>query len=345
MHRLAQLDMPTSSDMRAPGAATGVYALECAMDELAVALKTDPVQFAGCNATPTATRIQDLPYSSKQLRECYRQGAAAFGWDKRNPEPRSMRDGSDLVGWGMATGGYGGAADAGRGPHRAHRQRACGGGDRGLRYRHRHLHDHGAGRGRGNMLGLPIDNISVKLGDLTLPQCPVEGGSWIAASVCHAIATTARAVRKELLEFASRMKDLPLAGADVDEVALVDGKLVSKRDASRAVPIASAMQHGNADRIAREEANSFEEDSEHAHNTHSAVFAEVKVDEELGVIRVTRVVDVVGPGASSTKKTAHSQVMGGVVWGIGMALHEEALFDHQFGRDDERQYRRVSRAC
>ena len=92
------------------------------------------------------------------------------------------------------------------------------------------------------------------------------------------------------------MKDSPLAGADVDEVALVDGKLVSKRDASRAVAIASAMQHGNADRIAREETNSFKEDKPHAHNTHSAVFAEVKVDEELGVIRVTRVVDAVAAG-------------------------------------------------
>ena len=124
----------------------------------------------------------DLPYSSKQLRECYRQGAAAFGWDKRNPEPRSMRDGSDLVGWGMATGVWEAlqmpaavrivltanghaevataASDIGTGTYTIMAQVAA------------------------DMLGLPIDNISVKLGDSTLPQCPVEGGSWIAASVC-----------------------------------------------------------------------------------------------------------------------------------------------------------------
>ena len=89
--------------MRAPGAATGVFALECAMDELAVALKLDPLELR-LRCYSDREQSQDVPYTSKQLRECYRQGAAAFGWDKRNPAPRSMRDGSDLVGWGMATG-------------------------------------------------------------------------------------------------------------------------------------------------------------------------------------------------------------------------------------------------
>src|SRR5258705_959810 len=267
-HRLARLDVPTSSDMRAPGAATGVYALECAMDELAVALKIDPVQLR-LQCYSDRDQNTDLPYSSKQLRECYRQGSSAFGWDKRKPEPRSMRDGSDLVGWRMATGvlealqmpaavrivlianGHAevatAASDIGTGTYTIMAQVAA------------------------DMLGLPIDNISVKLGDSTLPQCPVEGGSWIAASVCHAIANTAREVRGDLLKLANRMKDSPLAGASVDEVVLMDGKIGSKQDASRAVPIASAMQSGNAERITREETNSFEEDKSHARNTHSAV--------------------------------------------------------------------------
>jgi xanthine dehydrogenase YagR molybdenum-binding subunit len=329
VHKLAKLDVPTSSDMRAPGAATGVYALECAMDELAVALKIDPVQLR-LQCYSDRDQNADVPYTSKQLRECYRQGAAAFGWDKRTPEPRSMRDGSELVGWGMASAVWEAlqmpaavrivltanghakvataASDIGTGTYTIMAQVAA------------------------DMLGLPLDNISVKLGDSTLPQCPLEGGSWIAASVCNAIANTAREVRKELLELANRMKDSPLAGATANDVMLMDGKIVSKRDASRAVPIASAMQHGKIDRIAREENNTFPEDKTHARNTHSAIFAEVKVDEELGVIRVTRVVDAVAAGRILNLKTAHSQVMGGVVWGIGMALHEETLFDHQFGR-------------
>ena len=176
-----------------------------------------------------------------------------------------MRDGSELVGWGMATGVWEAlqmpaavrivltanghaevataASDIGTGTYTIMAQVAA------------------------DMLGLPIDNISVKLGNSTLPQCPVEGGSWIAASVCNAIANTARAVRGDLLELAKRMKDSPLAGADVDEVALVDGKIVSKRDASRAVSIASAMQSRQcrAHRRARK-TNIFAEDKAHARN-------------------------------------------------------------------------------
>ncbi|MEH2624331.1 xanthine dehydrogenase YagR molybdenum-binding subunit [Bradyrhizobium sp. AZCC 1719] len=328
-HRLVKLDLPTSCDMRAPGAATGVYALEYAMDELAVALKMDPVQLR-LQCYSDRDQGGDIPYTSKQLRECYRQGAAAFGWDKRTPEPRSMREGSDLVGWGMASGVWEAlqmpttvrivltanghaevataASDIGTGTYTIMAQVAA------------------------DMLGLPIDNISVKLGDSTLPQCPLEGGSWIASSVCNAIANTARAVRGDLLKLAIGMKDSPLAGAGVDDVALIDGKIVNKRDATRAVSIASAMQSGNADRITREEANKVAEDKSRARNVHSAIFAEVKVDEQLGVIRVTRVVNAVAAGRILNPKTAHSQVMGGVVWGIGMALHEETLFDHRFGR-------------
>ena len=133
--------------MRAPGAATGVYALECAMDELAVALKLDPLELR-LRCYSDRDQNEDMPYTSKQLRECYRQGAEAFGWDKRNPEPRSMRDGSDLVGWGMATGVWEALQMPIAAPHRADRQRPRGGLLRDLRHRHRHLHDHGAGRGR-----------------------------------------------------------------------------------------------------------------------------------------------------------------------------------------------------
>jgi len=183
-----------------------------------------------------------------------------------------------------------------------------------------------------DMLGLPLDNITIKLGDSTLPQSPVEGGSWIAASVSNGIVTTSVAVRDELLRFAKQMPNSPLADAMPDEVVLADGKLVSKRDAARAVPITDAMRHGGVDRIEQEKSTSFDDDGSHAHNTHSAIFAEVKVDEQLGVIRVTRVVSAVAAGRILNTKTARSQIIGGVVWGIGMALHEETLIDHKFGR-------------
>jgi xanthine dehydrogenase YagR molybdenum-binding subunit len=148
----------------------------------------------------------------------------------------------------------------------------------------------------------------------------------------NGIVTTANAVREELLRLAKQMPNSPLADATAGEVALADGKLVSVRDASRAVSIADAMRHGGVDRIEEEKATAFHDDGSHAHNAHSAVFVELKVDEQLDVIRVTRVVSAVAAGRILNTKTASSQIMGGVVWGIGMALHEETLIDHRFGR-------------
>ena len=182
------------------------------------------------------------------------------------------------------------------------------------------------------MLGLPLDNITVKLGNSTLPQAPVEGGSWTAASVSHAIAKTAGEVRKELLRAAKTMPNSPLAAAKPETSRSSTARSSTSQGPGRAVSIADAMRHGGLDRIERESTNSFKDDNSHARNTHSAIFAEVKVDEELGVIRVTRVVSAVAAGRILNTKTARSQIMGGVVWGIGMALHEETLIDHAFGR-------------
>jgi xanthine dehydrogenase YagR molybdenum-binding subunit len=329
VHKLARLDLATPCDMRCPSAATGVFALECAMDELAVALKLDPLQLR-LRCYSDRDQNADRPYSSKSLRDCYTKGAEAFGWKRRNFEPRSMREGSDLIGWGMATGIW----DALQEPiavrialtANGHAEVSCA------------TSDIGTGtytimaQVAADMLGLPIDNISIKLGDSTLPQSPVEGGSWIAASVANGIATTSTAIRKRLLRLAKRMGSSPLAGTALDDVALAGGKLVSRRDASRAVFIADIMRHGAVDRIEEEVTTSFPADGSHAHNTHSAVFAEVKVDEQLGVIRVTRLVNAVAAGRILNPRTAGSQIMGGLVWGIGMALHEETLVDHALGR-------------
>ena len=328
-HKLAKLDRPTSCDMRAPSAATGVYALESAMDELAVALKLDPVELR-LRCYSDIDQNTGQPYSSKALRECYRRGAEAFGWARRKPEPRSMRDGKELVGWGMATGVW----EALQMPitvrialsANGHAEVSCA------------TSDIGTGtytimaQVAADMLGLPPDNVTIKLGDSTLPPSPVEGGSWIAASVSNGIATTCDAIRAELLGLAKRMPGSPLAKTAADEVALADGKIVSRQEPSRAVPIADIMRAARVDRVEQEKATTFPSDGKYAHNTHSAIFAEVKVDEQLGVIRVTRVVNAVAAGRILNPKTAGSQIMGGVVWGIGMALHEEALTDDKLGR-------------
>ncbi|PPQ17100.1 aldehyde oxidase [Bradyrhizobium sp. AC87j1] len=328
-HKLVHLDVATPCDMRAPGAATGVCALECAMDELAVALKLDPIELR-LKCYSDRDQSEDLPFTSKQLRECYARGAEAFGWARRNPAPRAMRDGKDLVGWGMATGVW----EALQMPvavrivltANGHAEVSCAASDIGT----------GTytimAQVAADALGLPIGNIDVKLADSTLPQAPVEGGSWMAASSAHAVLGAAEDIRQELARLAKAIPDSPLGGLNASEMVLVDGTISKAGDKSRAVAIADAMRHGKLERIEKQKLNQFAEDKSHARNTHSAVFAEVKVDEELGVIRVTRVVSAVAAGRILNTKTGRSQIMGSVVWGIGMALHEETVMDHHFGR-------------
>jgi xanthine dehydrogenase YagR molybdenum-binding subunit len=327
--RLVKLDQSTPNDMRGPGGAEGAYAIECAMDELAYAANVDPLELRLANYSDR-DQIEDRPYSSKELRECYRQGAERFGWSKRKPRPRSMRDGNELVGWGMATGVWeamqmkasaravltangsveiaSATADIGPGTYTMMAQLAA------------------------ELLGVPLDNVTVKLGDSALPDAPVEGGSFTTSSVGSAIHAACQAVRKELLAHAQRVEGSPLAGATLDNVVLVDGKLRHKSDASREVPIADAMRAGKVDRIEQEATVEPEDNGKYSHLTHSAVFAEVKIDEQLGVIRVTRVVSAVAAGRILNPKTASSQILGAVVGGIGMALHEETVTDHRFGR-------------
>src|SRR5262245_40891750 len=328
-HKLARLDLATSCDMRCPSAATGVYALECAMDELAVALNVDPLELR-LRCYSDRDQNTDRPFSSKKLRDCYRQGAEAFGWQRRNAEPRSMHDGNELVGWGMATGVW----EALQMPIAVRRSLSSNG--------HADVSCATSDIGTGtytimtqvaaDLLGLPLENISIKLGDSTLPQSPVEGGSWMAASVTNAIAEACAEVRSELLRLAKSAPGSPLADAAPGDVVLVDGKIASKRDINRAMTIADAMRQGAVERIERERTYNPQPDEKYSNNTHQAVFAEVMVDEQLGVIRVPRIVNAVAAGRIINTKTAHSQIMGAAVWGIGMALHEETLIDHTFGR-------------
>src|SRR5437899_3674985 len=244
--RLVKLDQNTPCDMRAPGGAEGAYATECAMDELAYAANIDPLELRLINYSDK-DQVQDRPYSSKQLRECYRQGAEKFGWSNRNPQPRSMREGNELIGWGMATGMWeamqmpasakaaltsngsveiaSATADIGPGTYTMMAQLA------------------------GEMLGVPLDNVTVKLGDSTLPDAPVEGGSFTTSSVGSAIHAACRAVQRELLGLAQKMAGSPLAGAKLDDVVFAEGKIRYKQDESREVSAADALRVRQVERI------------------------------------------------------------------------------------------------
>ena len=327
--RLVKLDVNTPCDMRGPGGTEGVWAIECAMDELAYAANVDPLELRLTNYSDR-DQIADKPYSSKELRECYRQAAEKFGWSKRRHEPRSMREGRELVGWGMASGVWeawqlpasarasltangaveiaSATADIGPGTYTMMAQLAA------------------------EMLGVPLEDVTAKLGDSALPDAPVEGGSFTASSVGAAIHDACRAVQKDLLGFARKVKGSPLAGAKLDDVVFADGKIRHRQDAGRAVSLADAMRAGKAERIEKEASATPKMDARYANLAHSAVFAEVKIDEELGVTRVTRVVSAVAAGRIINPKLAGSQILGAIVGGIGMALHEETLTDQRFGR-------------
>jgi xanthine dehydrogenase YagR molybdenum-binding subunit len=183
-------------------------------------------------------------------------------------------------------------------------------------------------------LGLPFENVTFGLGDSSLPEAPVEGGSFTAATVGSAVKAVCDQVREQLFKLAQKVDNSPLAGARLEEVTFSDGRIRLNGDASNSVSITDAMRHGGVSRI-EEEADSAPDPQKHARfsrKTHSAVFAEVKVDQDLGLIRVSRVVSAVAAGRILNPKTARSQIMGAIIWGIGMALEEESVMDQNFGR-------------
>ncbi|MFO2464639.1 xanthine dehydrogenase family protein molybdopterin-binding subunit [Pseudomonas sp. 15FMM2] len=324
VYKLVPLDVFTPLDMRAPGAALGVIGLECAMDELACALAIDPVQLRLINYAER-NQNEDKPWSSKALRECYSEGAERFGWSQRNPEPRSMRDGRQLIGWGMAGGVWealqmkasakasidvdgtltvsSATTDIGTGTYTVMTQIAA------------------------QTCGVAMDDVRFILGDSSLPTAPLQGGSFTVSSVGTAVQQACEALNEKLLAIA-RQQYPALKG--IESVRFEGGQLQA---GEQRISLAQLVQD-SGEHILEVQVDS-EPDKRrenYASATHSAVFVEVRVDEDLGTIKVSRVVSAVAAGRVVNPKMARSQILGGVVWGIGMALHEETQIDHQLGR-------------
>jgi len=329
-YRVVRLDLYTPDFMRAPGAVWGLYALECAMDELAFKAGIDPLQLRLKNYAEK-DQVEDKPFSSKDLRACYMLAAERFGWAQRNPQPRSMRDGNMLVGWGMASGIWdafyvmaeakavltvdgkltvsSATSDIGTGTYTIMAQIAA------------------------ETLGLPIDDVTFRLGDSSLSRSPMEGGSWTAATVGSAVKAVCDKLGNTLFQSARKIAGSPLAGAGLEEVTLAGGEIRLLGDPSRSVSLVEVMRSGGLAAI--EEKASAEHrpnEMQYSRLTHSAVFAEVKIDPELGTVRVSRIVSAVAAGRILNPKTARSQVLGAIVGGIGTALEEESVIDHAFGR-------------
>ena len=328
--KITATDLHTPTWMRAPGAVSGMFALECAMDELAYELAIDPLELRLINYAEVDPE-SGKPFSSKALKECYRLGAETFGWKDRKPEPRSMRDGRLLVGWGMATGIWG----AFMSPASARIVYRADGTARVLSA----TSDIGPGTYTvmtmiaAEYLGLTPDHVHFELGDTKFPRAPSQGGSQTTASVGSAIHGAALAVAARILSLANLHADSPLQSATAADVEMLDGRLQRKADPSRFVLIADVMKRGGLAEITEDfESRPSEERQKYSTLAHGAQFVEVKVDPDLGTVRVTRAIEVTACGKIMNPKASHSQEIGGVVWGIGMALHEATEIDHRYGR-------------
>jgi xanthine dehydrogenase YagR molybdenum-binding subunit len=331
-HEAVRVDTGTPLFMRAPGEATGSIALESAIDEMAHACAMDPLAFRLKNYAEVEP-ISGKPFSSKALRDCYTQGAARFGWDRRPLAPRQMRDHDGLlVGWGVGTAtfpalmfqaeakavlrqdGSGvmeiGAHDMGQGAWTALAQIAADG------------------------LGLGIDEVEFRSGTSDLPDGGIAGGSAHTATAGMAIHNAGADVVAKLADLATNDDRSPLFGAGNAGVIAHDGRLCRRDDESRGesyadilgrVGLAQIEGHGKsaADPAAQ---------STYAMHAHGAVFAEVKVDPDLGQMRVTRVVGAFAAGRIINPRMVRSQLYGGMIWGVSFALHEHAVMDARSGR-------------
>ena len=328
--RLAQLDLTAPADMRAPGAAWGLYALESAMDELAVELKIDPIELRLRNYAEK-DQVRGVPFSSKALRECYKQGAERFGWSRRKAEPRTMRKDGTLVGLGMA----GGVWESAQLPASARAVLTLD----GMLTVSSATSDIGTGtytimtQIAAETLGSPLEKVTFKLGDSSLPKAPVEGGSFTAASVGSAVLAACGKVRDQLFGLARGVSQSPFTEATPDDVIFDNGYIRLRQNPTRAVSFADAMRNSMVNEIEGNASTAPNPEREkYGTYTHSAVFTEVYVEEDLGTIRVARAVIALAVGRVLNPKTARSQVLGGLVWGIGMALEEESVIDQRFGR-------------
>jgi xanthine dehydrogenase YagR molybdenum-binding subunit len=319
-HNLVRLNTGTPSFMRAPGESSGTFGLESFMDELAYELKMDPIELRLRNYAEQDPD-KGKPFTSKSLRECYRQGAEKFGWSQRNPEPRSKRVGNTLVGWGMATAVYpsrrspsaakailradgsvlvlAGTQDLGTGSYTVFSQVAA------------------------ETLGIPTSQVTFRLGDTDYPKTPVSGGSQTAASTGSAVRIVCQSLQEKVIQMAVSDAQSPLNGVSAQSVTFDQA-----RDA-----VAALLKRRGVEQVdVTADTKPGPEKDQYSGYAFGAQFAEVHVDADLGMVRVNRMVGAFGAGRILNAKTARSQLLGGMIWGIGMALTEHTIMDEPRGR-------------
>jgi xanthine dehydrogenase YagR molybdenum-binding subunit len=312
-HRLAPLDIPVASSMRAPGESVGLMALECAMDELAEKLNLDPIELRVRNE-PSEDPEKHIPYSSRHLIACMQEGARRFGWDKRNAKPSQIREGRWLVGMGMAAATRGNPLLLSKANVRLDPD--------GTATVRMAMTDIGTGtytilaQIAAEMLGLTTERVRVELGDTNLPQAAGSGGSWGAGSSGSALFEACNALREKLAR---------IAGMDPKTARFANGNIASGEQSARLTDLVGTGVEADGEIRPGRTIKDFSQQSYGAH------FAEVGVDMDTGEVRLRRMLGVFTAGRVLNAKTARSQAIGGMVFGVGAALHEEMTLDPRFG--------------
>ncbi len=332
-HRLVKVDLPNGTFMRAPGESSGSFGIETAMDELAYLSKVDPLELRLRNYAETDESI-GKDFSSKNLKECYRQGAEKFGWSSRKPEPRSMRKGDLLVGYGMATATYPASVQPASARATMNADGSvlfqCGTQDLGTGT-YTILTQIGA-----DGVGVPVNKVRVQIGDSTLPPAPGSGGSTSAASAGSAVMEAAQALKAALLNMATADTNSPLHGVSVDDLVVTDGVVSLKSAPTKKVTyesiLASSGQRSAVQEVRTQGRPKDPSGKGLSYHSFGAQFCEVHIDPDTCMIRVARWVGAFAVGRILNEKTLRSQLQGGVIFGIGMGLLEETVADAKYGR-------------
>jgi xanthine dehydrogenase YagR molybdenum-binding subunit len=330
---LVQRNLGTPTAMRGPGAVPGLFALESAMDELAIALKMDPVQLRLINE-PEKDESNGLPFSSRHLKECITTGAEKFGWAKRTPAVGSMKRDGLTIGWGMAACSWGAMRMACEASFAFN--------DDGSVRVSCATQDIGTGtytvfaQAVHAKTGVPLDKITVALGDSSLPAGPMSGGSWATASVLPSISSACDAAVAQMLTVAAKASGSPFAQSKPEELMLSEGRVHLKtQPASTGQPFDAILRSVNMRSVRGDgkSDSSFTNNNMKKYSLHSygAHFVEVEWDAEIARLRVSKVVSVIDVGQIINLGPARNQVEGAVVMGVGMALFEETIYDQRTG--------------
>jgi xanthine dehydrogenase YagR molybdenum-binding subunit len=326
---IINLDIVPNTAMRAPGESVGTFALESAIDELAHEMGIDPIELRARNE-PDTDPVKDLPFSMRNITEAYRVGALMFGWSKRHAAPRTTRDGSHLIGSGVATAYY----PAYQFPASARVEIYAD----GTALAQSAMHEMGMGsataqsQNLADELGLSFEQVRFEYGDSRFPDAPVAGGSNSTISVGAAVKAACDEAKKIIHGLVGEDEASPLMGTSFDEVVFRDGSIYRKDDVTKGETFAAILRRFELDQIEAEgEAGPGAESQKYSMGSYGAQFCEVRVDEDTGEVRVSRFLGVFDCGTIINPKTASSQWRGGIIMGLGMALTEEALFDIRRG--------------